>query len=155
MELRAMSRGWVGRWNKATGKMMYAKKEDILDLVARHRNNPIAPMVMQDTIDWMKHPGTGAYTDSRSTFESWNKVCGLVPADTKPIDYSKPTAWRDLNDKELSEVEADIDQAFRRAHNDLTWGAMPLTEAQKAAAALVNDKFEQVTGRKPEVKGAL
>lgn len=150
-----MSRGWVARWDSRRGKMLWAKKESLLDLRAEDRNNPIAPMIMQDSIDWMKHPGTGKYTDSRSTFESWNKACGLVPADNKPINFDKPTAWRELNDKELFEVEKDIDQAFRRAYNDLTWGNQPLSEQAKAFAADVNSKFEQVTGRKPEVKGAL
>lgn len=150
-----MSRGKIGRWDKERGCMMWVDKEKLLDLIAEHRNNPRAPMVMQDTIDYMKHPGTGMYTDSRSTFESWNKACGLVSADTKPIDFSKPTAWRELNDKELFEVEQDIDQAFRRAYNDLKWGQQALSENQKAYAADVNKRFEQVTGKKPEVKGDL
>ena len=147
-------RGLVGRWCEERQKIVYYDKGAIDDYRAECRNNPVAPMVVSDTIDWMKHPGTGQYTNSRSTFDQISKACGLVPWE-EPSDWNGNGVCRELNDAELQEIEDDIDQATRRAFNDLKWGQVELSDDQQQYAKEVNSKVEAATGKPSVIKGTM
>lgn len=148
------NRGKIGVYDHEQGRMRWYDKEEVEELHRQRRNNPVAPMIISDTIELMKHPGTGLYTESRTTFERMSRATGLVPAENKPIDFTKPTNCRDLNDKELKEVEQDVDQAVRRTWDDLKSGRAELSEEQKAYAKQINETLKS-RGVSPELKGDL
>lgn len=148
--------GVRGYWNKEKKCMEYYSIEDIKRMCAHRRNNPVAPMIIQDTMDVMKHPGTGLFTDSKSAFERMNEASGLVNTGVEPNEswcdtMNKPT----MSKKELQEIEQDIDQAYRRAHRDLVWGNADLSDEARESAKLVNEQYKAKTGLEPVVKGSL
>lgn len=147
-------RGKIGIWDKELGRMVWYDKEKIADHRVRVRNNPIAPMIQTDTMELMKHPKTGIYTDSRSHFDAMSKATGCVPWEP-PKDWNGNGVYRELNERELKEIEDDIDQAARRAWVDLRDGAMKLSDEQKQYAKEVNEIFEAKTGKPAKLTGRL
>lgn len=148
------SRGKIGKFCSKEKRWIWYDKEDIADYRAKMRENPVAPSIRCDTMDAMKHPKTGQWTDSKSHFDAISKATGCIPWDP-PKDWNANGIHRELNDKELKEIEEDIDQAARRAYNELTWGQLKMSEDQKHFAKEVNEKFETVTGKTPKLAGGL
>lgn len=148
------SRGMLGRYCKERKKMVWYDKEDVLDYQEERRNNPVAPSIQCDTMDAMKHPKTGQWTDSKSHFDAISKATGCIPWE-EPKDWNGNGIHRELNSKELKEIEDDIDQATRRTYNDLRDGQMRLSDGQKQFAKEVNEKFEAVTGKSSKMHGGM
>lgn len=143
----------MGFFDKETGEIRWVPVEKLKDYAAERRKNPVAPMIIQDTIDWMKHPGDGRYYDSRSSFEQTSKAMGLVQSDIpKDFDYQRDTMIRDLSKAEIDAIGQDIEQASHRAYHALRDGAQPLTDEQREYAAVVNESFTTATGKAPVVK---
>lgn len=143
----------VGFYDKATGVVKWFSADRLKDYAAERRNNPVAPMIIQDTIDWMKHPGDGRYYDSRSSFEHVSKAMGLaqcsIPDD---FNYNRNTMIRDLSKEEVAAIGEDIEQAAHRTYHALRDGAQKMTDDQKDYAAAVNESYTDVTGKTADVK---
>ena len=148
-----MTRGKIGRYTKESG-WTWHDKEAIADYRAKARANPIAPAVQCDTMDVLKHPKTGIFTDSKSHFDAMSRATGCVPWEP-PKDWNGNGVYRELNAKEAKEIEDDIDQATRRAYNDLRDGQMPLSDQQQHFAKEVNEKYEAVTGKTSKLIGGM
>jgi hypothetical protein len=137
----------VGFYDKETGEVRWVPVEKLKDYAAERRKNPVAPMIIQDTIDWMKHPGDGRFYDSRSAFEQVNKAMGLVQRDIpKDFDFDRDGTTRSLSKEELASIEADIDQATQRTYHGLKNDAINLTEDQRQYAKAVNETLEATIG---------
>lgn len=147
-------RGKIGRYDPETKSWTWYDKEAIADYQAERRKNPVAPAVHVDTMDAIKHPRTGITTDSKSHFDAMSKATGCIPWEP-PKDWNGNGVYRDLNDKEMKEIEDDIDQASRRAFKDLRDGNQYLSPEQKAAAKELNQKYEATTGKSSKLTGGI
>lgn len=149
-----MSRGQIGVWSAEEQRFIWYDKEAVMDAHIKRRNNPVAPMIKCDTMDYMKHPKTGMWTDSKSSFDAMSKATGCIPWEP-PKDWDSNGVCRDLNEKELKEIGEDIDQAGRRTFNDLRDGQVELSDDQQLAAKEINEKFEAVTGKTSKMSGGM
>lgn len=148
-----------GYYDEVAGRVVWVPLEEVLEWQARRRNNPVAPMIQVDTMDALKHPGTGVYTDSRSKFDQMSKACGLV-VDTSPVKSAEEAALtngtvRELSKEEWKDRDKDVENAFQEAHRDLVWGNQKLNEDQQQYAKQVNEQFEAATGKSSKLKGGL
>lgn len=142
-----------GFWDKQLGRVVWVDGERVAAAAAYRRKNPVAPMVIQDTIDKIKHPGDGRIYDSRSAYEQTSKALGLVQVDIpKDFDFNRNTMVRDLSKAEIDAIGQDIEQAVHKAYYDLRDGNQALTDGQRQYAQAVNESFAAATGKTPEVK---
>lgn len=147
-------RGQIGVWSDEKQKFIYYDKEKVKDAMIKRRNNPVAPSIKVDTMDYMKHPMTGQWTDSKSTFDAISKATGCVPWE-EPDDWEGNGVYRELNELELKEIEEDIDQAAKRAYYDLRDGNMKLSDEQQKYAKEVNEVIEAKTGKTSKLIGGI
>lgn len=83
-----------------------------------------APAVIGDTMDAQRHPGTGLYTESKSAWEAMDKQTGM-------FTEGKLSKAPDRSKERKAENKKDIQQATRRAKNDLEYGMAPLSAQYK------------------------
>lgn len=83
-----------------------------------------APAVIGDTMDAQRHPGTGLYCESKSAWEAMDKQTGM-------FTEGKLSKAPDRTKERKAENRKDIQQATRRAKNDLENGMAPLSEKYK------------------------
>lgn len=131
---------YKGYWNKDTQEFDWYTAEQIADYRAKVRNNPVAPMIIQDTIPAVRHHAAMVTTESRSQFDALCKATGTAPREA-PISFRDSTA-KPLERQHLDEIKQDIDQATRRAANDLRWGQAKLDEDKQHIAASINQSLE-------------
>lgn len=142
-----------GFWDKEQQRIVWVDGEDVARAAEYRRKNPVAPIVIQDTIDKIKHPGDGRIYESRSAYEQTSKALGLVQVDIpKDFDFNRNTMVRDLSKAEIDAIGQDIEQAAHKAYYDLRDGNQALTDEQQQYAAAVNESFQAATGKAPTVK---
>ena len=151
-----MGSKFTGFYNKQSGEVEWIDSKLIEDYRIQRRNNPVAPAVIQDTMDKLKHPGTGKYTESKAEFDRMSKETGLVPADFSPNDdFNRNGVSRELNKKEQEQIAADVEQASKRAYIGLRDGSIEVPEHSREYAKHVNESYEAATGKKAVIKGAI
>lgn len=125
-----------GYYDKERREVVWVPYEQVRDSHFKRLNNPVAPMVMGDTIEATKHHGDGRVYESRSAFNRATKACGLSDGWSPPEDWNTDGTYVAPN---IREIREDVDQAYDRAINDLEWGATYLTDEQKLYAKEVNE----------------
>ena len=133
------------------GKVIWVTHDKLQDIRYERLRNPIAPTIMQDTIDPIKHQGDGRIYESRSAFDRTSKALGLVPDWQAPESYDIDGTNIGLSDADLERLDKDIDQAQRKALNDLKWGNANLTDEQQLVAKETNEVLE-AAGIKTAIK---
>jgi hypothetical protein len=105
--------------------------------------------VITDTMDALKHPGTGLWYDSKKAFDKASRDTGYSNDWSPPKDgyeatngVTRPAESPDIQ----AAIEADVEQAVERAANDLKWGNQYLSPEQKTYAKDVNEKLEAAKG---------
>lgn len=127
--------------------MIWFTAEELEQAASVRRNNPVAPYVIADTMDTLKHPGDGRFYDSKSSFNQTSKALGLVPWE-EPKDWNADGTYRSPDEKL---IEEDINQAIERAYNDIKWDNVQLTDEQQVFAKETNEKIKAVTGKDPKL----
>lgn len=143
----------VGFYDKETRTMRWYTKEELLDYAAERRNNPVAPYVIQDTMDKTKHPGSGKMFDSKQAFDAESERLGLIPRST-PLDLdSTRNTWEIEPPKEaMDALRADIDQAVERSEHMFKYGSMKLSDEGQQRAKEINELYQGQTGKSPVLK---
>ena len=121
-----MTRRFVGYWSKEQGKF-------VEELPPVEKKFGQAPMFSMGTIRPERHAGTGQVIDSVRAWDEADRITGCITTGTKPPPARKPAEME-------AKRSADINQAMNRAINDLDWGAAPLSESTKKAAAAEKEK---------------
>lgn len=132
-----------GFYDKEKREVIWVPYDKVREAHFKRINNPVAPMVMGDTIEATKHHGDGRVYESRSAFNRATKACGLSDGWSAPDDWNTNGTYVPPN---LQEIREDVDQAYDRAVNDLKWGAAELSDSQKEYAKEVNEVLEARLG---------
>lgn len=137
-----------GYWCTKRNCMIWYTHDELKDLAIQRARNPIAPYVIQDSMDALKHPGDGRLYDSKSSFDQASKAMGLT-AWEPPKNWDSNGTYQEPDEKL---IEQDMNQAVERAYNDLKWGDTKLDDNQQQAAKEINEKYKAVTGKEPTLK---
>ena len=78
------------------------------------RSDIAAPMVISDSMDALRHPATGLYSDSKSSFRRMTKAAGCVE-----IGDQAPTENRPPDTLASKEAKADRVSAIKQAMGKL------------------------------------
>ena len=137
-----MAKREIGFYDKESRTFTWVSVEKLKDAAAERRNNPVAPMVKQDTMNALRHPADGRHYDSKSAFDRVTKQHGLVDGWKAPKDWSADCTTIGID---RDAVKKDLDQALERTMSEFNTGGVQLSENGKLRAKEINDLLDAQT----------
>lgn len=118
---------------KRTRYVWDSNQKALVEIGARDYREVNAPFVIQDTIDTVMHPGTCAYTDSRSMFRRMTKASGLSERDSSRVAPSNPN-YRDMDSDSFAR---DVKIAYEQVKS----GNAPLSEYDREMCRRMDERI--------------